>query len=157
VQVSPLCPPATTSALRRLSVLVLPLVEADAAPGQANFADAVTDDITTPLSRIRGSFVIGLGTAMTRRGTQSGIGAPAREAGVRQVLQGPLERRPPAGSVGLGAPICRGAASPRRPIAGPCRPYWKATSAKLRSLRLCSRPGRSWRSNSMARMPMRRC
>lgn len=37
------------------------------------------------------------------------------------------------------------------------RRYWNATSAKLRSLRLCSRPGRSWRSSSTARMPMRRC
>jgi MFS transporter, DHA1 family, inner membrane transport protein len=35
--------------------------------------------------------------------------------------------------------------------------YWNATSAKLRSLRLCSGPGVPARSSSTARMPMRRC
>lgn len=40
---------------------------------------------------------------------------------------------------------------PRRPA------YWKATSAKLRSLRLCRRLTPPARRISMARMPMRRC
>ena len=35
--------------------------------------------------------------------------------------------------------------------------YWNATSAKLRSLRLCSRSSRCRRRMSSARMPMRRC
>ena len=35
--------------------------------------------------------------------------------------------------------------------------YWKATSAKLRSLRLCRRCTPPLRRISMARMPMRRC
>ncbi len=35
--------------------------------------------------------------------------------------------------------------------------YWNATSAKLRSLRLCNCPMPWVRSSSMARMPMRRC
>lgn len=77
---------------RRLSVLVLPFVETGAPPGQAYFADAVTDEITTQLSRIRGSFVIGVGTALTLRDTPPDIGALARELGVRHVLQGRLER-----------------------------------------------------------------
>lgn len=37
------------------------------------------------------------------------------------------------------------------------RAYWNATSAKLRSLRLCSWPGAAWRSSSSALMPMRKC
>jgi len=57
-----------------------------------------------------------------------------------------------------GALLRGGRAALSRFAGGPCvRRYWNATSAKLRSLRLCRLPGRSCRSSSMARMPMRRC
>lgn len=46
-------------AVRRLSVLVLPFVEPGAPPEQEYFADAITDDVTTQLCKIRGSYVIG--------------------------------------------------------------------------------------------------
>jgi DNA-binding winged helix-turn-helix (wHTH) protein/tetratricopeptide (TPR) repeat protein len=92
VQAAPSPAEAQATSVRRLSVLVLPFVESGAPPGQAYFADAVTDEITTQLSRIRGSFVIGVGTALTLRDTPPDIGALARELGVRHVLQGRLER-----------------------------------------------------------------
>lgn len=77
---------------RRLSVIVLPFVETGAAPQDEYFADAVTDDITTQLSHIRGSFVIGSPTALAYKREPIDVAALARELGVRYVLQGRLER-----------------------------------------------------------------
>ena len=41
-----------------LSIVVLPFTNLSNDPDQEYFADAVTDDLTTDLSRISGSFVI---------------------------------------------------------------------------------------------------
>jgi len=84
--------PPDEAPTRRLSVIVLPFVEPEAPAGQAYFADAVTDDITTQLSRIRGSFVIGSSTALALGGQAIDLAAVAREFGVRYALQGRIER-----------------------------------------------------------------
>src|SRR5439155_23652737 len=46
----------------RLSIVVLPFNNLSGDPGQDYFADAVTDSLTTDLSRIQGSFVIARNT-----------------------------------------------------------------------------------------------
>ena len=50
-----------------LSIVVLPLANIGSDPEQEYFADAITDDLTTDLSRIAGSVVIAHSTAQTYR------------------------------------------------------------------------------------------
>jgi class 3 adenylate cyclase len=52
----------------RLSVVVLPFANIGGDPEQDYFADGVTESLTTDLSRISGSFVIGRHTAFTYKG-----------------------------------------------------------------------------------------
>jgi adenylate cyclase len=49
----------------RLSIVVLPFANIGGDPEQEHFVDGVTESLTTDLSRIRGSFVIGRNTAFT--------------------------------------------------------------------------------------------
>ncbi|HLL20363.1 MAG TPA: winged helix-turn-helix domain-containing protein, partial [Rubrivivax sp.] len=77
---------------RRLSVIVLPFVERHVPPDQAYFADALTDDITTQLSKIKGSFVIGAPTAYTYGRSVADFTTVAAELGVRYALQGRIHR-----------------------------------------------------------------
>src|SRR5262249_27906974 len=49
----------------RLSIVVLPFDNLSSDPEQEYFADGITDDLTTDLSRISGSFVIARNTAFT--------------------------------------------------------------------------------------------
>src|ERR1700722_13555482 len=53
------------SAPPRLSIVVLPLANIGGDPEQEHFVDGVTESLTTDLSRIRGSSVIGRNTAFT--------------------------------------------------------------------------------------------
>src|SRR5580693_1030932 len=52
----------------RLSMVVLPFANIGGDPEQEHFVDGVTETLTTDLSRIRGSFVIGHNTAFTYTG-----------------------------------------------------------------------------------------
>jgi adenylate cyclase len=56
--------PAPSSA-PRLSIVVLPFANIGGDPEQEHFVDGVTESLTTDLSRIAGSFVIGRNTAFT--------------------------------------------------------------------------------------------
>jgi TolB-like protein/Tfp pilus assembly protein PilF len=76
----------------RLSVVVLPFANLSADPEQEYFADAVTDDLTTDLSRIADSFVIARSTAFTYKGKSVDVRQVARELGVRYVLEGSVRR-----------------------------------------------------------------
>lgn len=87
---TPAMPAAVAS--KRLSVIVLPFVEPAAADDQGYFADALTDDITTQLSKIRGSFVIGAPTAFSYGRRVTDVSAVAAELGVRYALQGRVQR-----------------------------------------------------------------
>jgi class 3 adenylate cyclase len=51
-----------------LSIVVLPFANIGGGPEQEHFVDGVTESLTTDLSRIRGSFVIGRNTAFTYKG-----------------------------------------------------------------------------------------
>jgi TolB-like protein len=83
---------ASGAPTRHLSVIVLPFVEPTAPRGEEHFADAVTDDITTVLARMRGSHVICAQTAFRFRGAEVDVGALAAEMAVRYVLQGRIDR-----------------------------------------------------------------
>ena len=55
----------------RLSIVVLPFANLSNDPDQQYFADGITEDLTTDLSRIGGSFVISRNTAFTYRKSRS--------------------------------------------------------------------------------------
>lgn len=82
-------PPRTAP---RLSIVVLPFTNLSGDPGQDYFADAVTDSLTTDLSRIQGSFVISRNTAFTYKGKAIDIRQIGRELGVRYALEGSVQR-----------------------------------------------------------------
>ena len=76
----------------RLSMVVLPFANLSNDPDQEYFADGITDDLTTDLSRISGSFVIARNTAFTNKGKPVDAKQIARELGVRYVLEGSVRR-----------------------------------------------------------------
>jgi adenylate cyclase len=76
----------------RISLVVLPLASLSADPEQEYFTDAITDDLTTDLSRIADSFVIARTTAFTYKGKAVDVRQVARELGVRYVLEGSVRR-----------------------------------------------------------------
>ena len=75
-----------------LSIVVLPFKNLSGDPSQDYFADGVTDNLTTELSRIRNSFVIAGATANTYKGKAIDAKEIGRELGVRYVLEGSVQR-----------------------------------------------------------------
>ena len=71
-----------------LSIVVLPFTNLSGDPAQDYFADGVTENLTTDLSRIRNSFVIARNTAFTYKGKNLDAKAIGKELGVRYVLEG---------------------------------------------------------------------
>jgi TolB-like protein/Tfp pilus assembly protein PilF len=84
--------PADQSAPPRLSMLVLPFTNLGGDPEQEYFVDGVTESLTTDLSRIAGSFVIGRNTAFTYKGKAVDLKQIGRELNVRYVLGGSVQR-----------------------------------------------------------------
>jgi adenylate cyclase len=76
----------------RLSIVVLPFVNLSNDPEQEYFADGITEDLTTDLSRVSGSFVIARNTAFTYKGKSIDVKQVGRELGVRYVLEGSVRR-----------------------------------------------------------------
>ncbi len=76
----------------RLSIVVLPFANAGQDPEQEYFAEGMTEDLTTDLSRIPGSFVIAPSTAFSYRGKSVDVRQIGRELTVRYVLQGSVRR-----------------------------------------------------------------
>ena len=84
--------PPSTSTPPRLSIVVLPFANIGGDPEQEYFVDGVTESLTTDLSRISGSFVIGRNTAFTYKGKHVDLKQIGRELGVRYVLEGSVQR-----------------------------------------------------------------
>jgi TolB-like protein/Flp pilus assembly protein TadD len=87
--------PATqtsASSAPRLSIVVLPFANLGGDPEQEYFVDGVTESLTTDLSRISGSFVIGRNTAFTYKGKHVDLKQIGRELNVRYVLEGSVQR-----------------------------------------------------------------
>jgi len=74
---APVASDAAPAEAAHLSIVVLPFKNLSGDPGQDYFADGITDNLTTDLSRIRNSFVIASTTAFTYRGKTS---TPRRSA-----------------------------------------------------------------------------
>ena len=75
-----------------LSIVVLPFANLSGDPAQDYFADGVTENLTTDLSRIRDSFVIARNTAFTYKGKNIDAKEIGKELGVRYVLEGSVQR-----------------------------------------------------------------
>jgi adenylate cyclase len=76
----------------RLSIVVLPFANLSNDPEQEYFADGITDDLTTDLSRIQGSLVIARNTSFSYKGKPVDAKQIGRELGVRYVLEGSVQR-----------------------------------------------------------------
>ena len=71
---------------------MLPFTNLSGDPEQDYFVDGVTESLTTDLSRISGSFVIGRHTAFTYKGKAVNLKQIGRELNVRYVLEGSVQR-----------------------------------------------------------------
>jgi adenylate cyclase len=76
----------------RISIVVLPFTNLSNDPAQDYFADGVTENLTTELSRLHNSFVIARNTAFTFKGKNLDAKAIGKELGVRYVLEGSVQR-----------------------------------------------------------------
>ncbi len=75
-----------------LSIVVLPFANLSGNPSQDYFADGITENLTTDLSRIHNSFVIARNTAFTFKGKNIDAKEISKELGVRYVLEGSVQR-----------------------------------------------------------------
>ena len=85
IKPGPLSPP-------RLSIVLLPFANMGCDPEQEYFVDGVTESLTTDLSRIDGSFVIGRHTAFAYKGKAIDLKQVGRELNVRYALEGSVQR-----------------------------------------------------------------
>jgi adenylate cyclase len=83
---------ANPSTASSLSIVVLPFVNLSNDSEQEYFADGITEDLTTDLSRIFGSFVIARNTAFTYKGKPIDAKQLGQELGVRYILEGSVRR-----------------------------------------------------------------
>ena len=82
--------PSTEAA--HLSIVVLPFSNLSGDPTQDYFADGITENLTTDLSRFSGSFVIARNTAFAFKGKNVDARDIGKELGVRYVLEGSVQR-----------------------------------------------------------------
>ena len=82
-------PPEVT---KKPSMAVLPLLNISGDPEQEFFADGLTEDIITELSRFRDLLVISRNSVFVHKGKPVNVQAVARELGVDYVLEGSVRR-----------------------------------------------------------------
>ena len=75
-----------------LSLVVLPFANLGNDSEQDFFADGLTEDLTTDLSHLAGSFVIARNTAFTYKGKAVDVKQVGHDLGVRYVLEGSVRR-----------------------------------------------------------------
>ena len=76
----------------RLSIVVLPFQNLSSDPEQEYFADGITEDLTTDLSRVPGSFVVAAKSALTFKGKTIDVKEIGRQLGIRYAIEGSLRR-----------------------------------------------------------------
>jgi adenylate cyclase len=81
----------TPAEAARLSIVVLPFANLSGDPGQDYLVDALTDELTTSLARVYGTFVIARNTAFTYKGKPVDAKAIGKDLGVRYVLEGSVQ------------------------------------------------------------------
>jgi TolB-like protein/class 3 adenylate cyclase len=74
------------------SIAVLPFTNMSAEPEQEYFADGITDDLITDLSKLSGLFVIARNSTFVYKGKPVNVRQVAEELGVRYVLEGSVRR-----------------------------------------------------------------
>jgi TolB-like protein len=74
------------------SVVVLPFTNLSGDPSQDYFADGITENLTSALSRIRNTFVIARNTAFTFKGKSIDAKEIGKQLAVRYVLEGSVQR-----------------------------------------------------------------
>jgi adenylate cyclase len=74
------------------SIAVLPFTNMSSDPGQENFADGMTDDIITDLSKISALFVIARNSTFVYKAKSVNISKVAEDLGVRYILEGSVQR-----------------------------------------------------------------
>jgi adenylate cyclase len=79
-------------AVDKPSILVLPFANMSGAPEQEFFADGLTEDILTDLSRFRELFVISRNTSFKYKGQTVDVKKVACELGVRYVVEGSVRK-----------------------------------------------------------------
>jgi TolB-like protein len=76
----------------RPSIAVLPFANMSDDPDQDHFADGISEDLITGLSRIRWLFVIARNSTFVYKGRAVDVTRVARDLGVRYVLEGSVRR-----------------------------------------------------------------
>ena len=76
----------------RPSIAVLPFVNMSGDPEQEYFADGISEDIITGLSKLRWFFVIARNSSFAYKGKAVDVKRVARELGVRYVLEGSVRK-----------------------------------------------------------------
>ena len=78
--------------LHKPSMAVMPLENMSRDPEQAFFADGITEDIITALSRLRWLFVIDRNTSFSYKGQTYDTAQVGRALGIRYVLEGSVRQ-----------------------------------------------------------------
>jgi TolB-like protein/Flp pilus assembly protein TadD len=98
-EVAPAAAKSTSAAKRqesvvsdRPSIAVLPFANMSGDPEQEFFADGITEDIITGLSKLRWFFVIARNSSFTYKGEAVDVKRAARELGVRYILEGSVRK-----------------------------------------------------------------
>jgi TolB-like protein/class 3 adenylate cyclase/rhodanese-related sulfurtransferase/Flp pilus assembly protein TadD len=74
------------------SIAILPFDNLSSDPQQGYFADGITDDLITDLSKLSGIFVIARNSSSTYKGKPTKVQQVAEDLGVRYVLEGSVQR-----------------------------------------------------------------
>jgi adenylate cyclase len=84
--------PVVQSIADKPSIAVLPFDNLSGDPEQEYFADGITEDLTTDLSRISGLFVVARNSSFSYKGRSVDLRSVAEELGVRYILEGSVRR-----------------------------------------------------------------
>ena len=92
VVISTAAVPKSELASSRPSIAVLPFTNMSGDPEQEYFADGISEDIITGLSKLRWFFVIARNSSFIYKGKAVDVKRVARELGVRYVLEGSVRK-----------------------------------------------------------------
>jgi adenylate cyclase len=92
VQAEILSPTPDVASRNRPSIAVLPFDNMSGDPDQGYFADGITEDIITDLSKVSGLFVIARNSSFAYKGQAHDVRKVSQELGVRYVLEGSVRR-----------------------------------------------------------------
>jgi adenylate cyclase len=85
--------PETSARSAKPSIIVLPFANMSGDPEQEFFADGLTEDILTDLSRFHELFVISRNTSARYKGKAVDVRAVAKECGVQYVVEGSVRKQ----------------------------------------------------------------